>query len=516
MPVHIPEYEVYVSDEVVELVRSGGGSRDLISQDTGLGSHRAAKVLALLRDEPGPVQGGPISSVPVQEGPEEEDPEEEDPYADDEAVGGGEYNALKWVQDHDYLYDDEVDEYEVYLNAAKSKLTIPGAAIRDLREWYCGEKLTQNQCAQRLGMQRSWLRELLHTFGITKDDLPLTDEEVKDGTVENLSVRALQAKKRVVAKKIEDRERREEARDALRWRTWELEHKRAAEGFLETLEGRVGLASSYSVPLLVQSAEKPSRGLVCNHQDLHLGVRPVGSDVTLEEQVERRLAAYRTILEKAGRAYRIDRVVLNMLPDAGHTDGKGSTTSGTQVEANASDGEIGRAVMDLGWDMVNLGRQYAPVDFVLDRGNHNAHSAMLGGHAIYRHFRDEPDVSFVRPRGPLCLTTYGDHLLVFLHGDVPKKRLEKIGNVLLAYARDLLGVTRYITVHTGHLHFEAVFDDGGLVRRQAPAVPETDAYHSDNLFVGARKLMQGVLLNPNGYDDDTVTASLEPRLLLAA
>lgn len=65
MPLHIPEYDVYVSDEVVETVRAGGGSRNLVSDDTGLGSHRAAKVLAILRGEAGPVQGGPITAVPV-------------------------------------------------------------------------------------------------------------------------------------------------------------------------------------------------------------------------------------------------------------------------------------------------------------------------------------------------------------------------------------------------------------------------------------------------------------------
>ena len=433
------------------------------------------------------------------EGPSDLEEEPEDPTG--------------WQFEEGYTYNGDNDVYVFFLRCRPHEpYPLPGGKVRRMVRSYSnydGEPATRNEIAREEALPKQEVIEILGALGVTHDHEPRTKEEMRDGDLDELVQDDLQHKRRKYHIQLQQEDWKATKKAAKRWERKDAEIQKMLDGFFEGLE-EVGSFRDYSVPRVKQSSSKERRIYDGNHQDLHIGLRPAGSSVTLEQQKDSRFGGFKKLVSDAARCYYVDEFVLNVMPDAGHTDARGdTTTSGTRVEAIAGPGRIGATVYDLAVDMINYCRQYGRVHWVMDTGNHNNEIGQVVNHALSRHFAGCEDVVFVEPRGPICFVVVGDHLLVYFHGDVTKKRLRKIGNIIIDKARDLLARTSYITINTGHLHFQAVWDDAGLVRRQAPTPAEPDGYHDRNLFVGARKLMQANLLNPHGYDDHTMSVSFE-------
>lgn len=102
--------------------------------------------------------------------------------------------------------------------------------------------------------------------------------------------------------------------------------------------------------------------------------------------------------------------------------------------------------------------------------------------------------------------TYDDHLLCFCHGDLSKRAIREMGETINAEARELMGQTNRTALFTGHLHHAKIVDKKGTIYYQCPTPVPADGYHAKEAYVGARKLMQAVILTPESGADQILHA----------
>lgn len=87
-----------------------------------------------------------------------------------------------------------------------------------------------------------------------------------------------------------------------------------------------------------------------------------------------------------------------------------------------------------------------------------------------------------------------------------KAQLTKLGDVITAEARELIGSTRYSEVFSGHLPHElASVDLGGLVHYQTPTLSPTCSWSKKISYVGPYKALQGVIVSSEGFDQAVST-----------
>lgn len=85
-----------------------------------------------------------------------------------------------------------------------------------------------------------------------------------------------------------------------------------------------------------------------------------------------------------------------------------------------------------------------------------------------------PDVLTHHEYAPRQHHTYCETLITFLHGNMSKAHVKKLGDIITAEARELVGRIRCSVAFSGHLHHElASVDLGGLVRYQTPTPSPT-------------------------------------------
>jgi len=298
--------------------------------------------------------------------------------------------------------------------------------------------------------------------------------------------------------------RRERQKAAEKW--WDLEDSmmRALEDFQ---------AQEYEPPQLrVRLSESPATQAcgVANFQDLHLGVRPTDAEgFRVEEYREEILRRIETTLEDATRLRQIERLYLLGGGDLVHADTAGGTTaSGTQLEMACSTSQALQHGIRLLVEAVDMARQVAEeVVIVPVHGNHDRTQGVAAALACAHHFNDAEDVRAM-DMGERQYATYGEHLFCMTHGDLSKRRMRKMGEVIRSEARDKISETAHTSLFTGHLHHKAMdmIDESGRVHYQAPSPIPEDAYHEQSGYVGSRKGVQLVLFDREGSSDRLIHA----------
>jgi 3',5'-cyclic AMP phosphodiesterase CpdA len=293
---------------------------------------------------------------------------------------------------------------------------------------------------------------------------------------------------------------REEKKAAEKW--WRLEDaiEKAARRFNESM-----FRPSPSLETAGALGALPPGAAVWNLQDLHVGASFSASGLTAEEYIEQIVEAFRDGLRKARRNADLSRLYLVVGGDLVHVDNwQGETTSGTPQDLIMSPDEALEESIELLVRLVELARQVAgEIRLVPVRGNHDRMLGLAAAHAVNQHFCSEDDVMMLDTRERIY-DAYGDHLLLFTH-QLPKQKLKRIGDIITAEARSLLGETRYTTVYLGHLHFQAkdLEDISGRLTQQAPAPKRADRWHEKKGHVGSRKALQMHLIEPDSVNDAT-------------
>ena len=98
--------------------------------------------------------------------------------------------------------------------------------------------------------------------------------------------------------------------------------------------------------------------------------------------------------------------------------------------------------------------------------------------------------------------------MMMTHGDLAKKKMRKIGEIMRSEARGMYGETEWSSVFVSHLHHKAMdmVDESGRVIYQTPSPVPLDSYHDREAYVGARKGVQLVLLDREDGGDRLIHA----------
>lgn len=319
------------------------------------------------------------------------------------------------------------------------------------------------------------------------DDLDDADEDL----VEDINARTKAAR---VDRKAKRREKRDEARAAERWWRVEKELEKAAEVFA---------ASGYEPPkpkLRLSSRAEKTGALVLNLQDLHIGLWGEGYVQNLQER-------FKQLVTETARLRDVTDALFVLGGDLVHADtAGGTTTKGTDLEMTMEPHEaLAEAVRFVVWCVDYLRALGVDVQLVPVRGNHDRLMSCSAAVAVGQRFHETEgvDILFIEERQ---YVRYEDHLLVFTHGDLPKRAVRELPQTIQHEARTVIGQTNRTALFTGHLHHAKIVDKKGLIHYQCPTPVPADGYHVKEAFVGARKLIQAVVLTPCSGADQILHA----------
>lgn len=436
--------------------------RDLKAR-TQLGERKARKLYALLREE------ASESQTPMQ------DPEAK------------------------YEYSPLTDEYVYFLPRRARPLILSGSTVRAIRRDYSnwnGSAATINEVARTHGLPRRELVAVLHVHNMTHDEMPFTDEELLDRDDDSLHDELLALRKQA----LDATARREGWRilkaDALKWR-------RALEAVIEPMSlAAEKLASTYRPPL--RAAWRPPSGaprglLVLSPTDLHFGKH--GWDGFGAGAYSRAICAERLQSAVARVLSRLpappERILVPIGSDWFHVDNsEGKTTAGTPQDMDGVPEQIWEEGQALALDVLNTLRSVAPLDIVIQAGNHDRLLSACLFSVVKAYFRSDEKVRFLGDQGPYQYVSYGQSLIGITHGD-GLKSAKDLGPLMAvsqagAWARAATGQRYWLT---GNLHHYAVHEEAGVTVFLLPSLAGSDRWHTRKGYTTARAALQGLLFD---------------------
>jgi len=234
-----------------------------------------------------------------------------------------------------------------------------------------------------------------------------------------------------------------------------------------------------------------------------------GVEDRVEEYREEILSRFRTALEDAVRLRKLERLYIVGGGNLVHSDtAGGQTASGTKLEMACSTSTALQHGIRLLVEVVYMAQQVAEgVTIVPIHGNHDRTEGIAAAMAAGQRFHSAEDVEMM-DLAERQYDTYAGHLLCLTHGDLAKKRMRMLGEIMRSEARGLYGETEHSSVFVGHLHHKAMdmVDESGRVVYQNPSPVPIDAYHDQSGYVGSRKGVQLVLLDREAGGDRMIHA----------
>lgn len=247
--------------------------------------------------------------------------------------------------------------------------------------------------------------------------------------------------------------------------------------------------------------------LEINITDLHIGLLSwmpeTGENYDLKIVETRFREAIADVVYRCrGRRFKAIRFVT--LGDILHVDNsKQETTNGTFQQI---DGRIPK-IFDLAVDMISDALQEllvlkSPIEYVYIAGNHDRDSGYYLAKCIATMFRKNKNITFDISPNPIKAKTYGNNLVGYVHGDMPRKNL---GTILLTNFRKEFGESTYAEVHCGHLHSKSEEIVNGIKVIHLPALCESSYWEHQQGYKSDRALLCYVWNGTTGKRESWVT-----------
>ena len=167
-----------------------------------------------------------------------------------------------------------------------------------------------------------------------------------------------------------------------------------------------------------------------------------------------------------------------------------TTTAGTQLDSDTRWQKMFRKGVELLVWAIEECHMFAPVKVMWVPGNHDqmlSYAATVGIAQRYAETNDiEVDLSPARRK----YHSYGLNLIGFAHGEDEGKRIEGLMQI---ESPEAWGKSVWREMHMGHLHTESTTTKNGIVFRRISAITATDAWHSENGFIGSVRQAQAFI-----------------------
>jgi hypothetical protein len=229
--------------------------------------------------------------------------------------------------------------------------------------------------------------------------------------------------------------------------------------------------------------------LEINLADLHIGMRTIEEDISIAEKCSRVVddIIYRT------KNMKIEKILLIQLGDVFHYDTYiGTTSKGTFM---ASDMEF-PSMFDEGAkimiDVVERLTAIAPVEVINIFGNHDKVTAYTLAKSLEFYFKDRLDVEVDVSHLSRKARRFGNCLVVWAHGDMPKKNIMSLPQKEF---RKEFGMTKYAEIHSGHFHSQSTQEKDGAIIRHLASMASLDGWSYEQGYVGGLKITISFLWN---------------------
>lgn len=234
-------------------------------------------------------------------------------------------------------------------------------------------------------------------------------------------------------------------------------------------------------PLQIKNRIDPYRknNLVIPLADLHFGILKL-------EHIQDKIAELLDIISVGYKT-----IVIEVIGDTLHSDKINSTetVSGTILEDVEMPNAIDEAMQFMETIVTASLKNANNVMIKSVGGNHdfdNSYWLMLWAKERFKQAKVDVNNSY---RTAYLL----DRVLISIqHGDV-NKRIP--GQILATEHRHMWGVATTAEIHTGHLHFDKMVDENGVILRQFSTPKPTDKWEKKNAFVGSSKLLHALVYN---------------------
>lgn len=188
-----------------------------------------------------------------------------------------------------------------------------------------------------------------------------------------------------------------------------------------------------------------------------------------------------------------DTIIIKQGGDFFHTNNsEGTTVAGTKVGHDVDLLKMTQYGLDFMKPIIQTALENsANVKYVYIEGNHDKDIARMFAIFIRELY---PQMDFDITDNTFKSYKYQDVFLGFLHGDKPRNA-NKVANVFFQMFREDIANAKTVEIHTEHLHHEKVKEDMGFVIRTNTTANPDDKWHSENGFIGTRKIFQSFIYN---------------------
>ena len=222
--------------------------------------------------------------------------------------------------------------------------------------------------------------------------------------------------------------------------------------------------------------------------DLHIGLlawrEETGEDYDLKIVKENFFKCINDIVKRC-RHRRIKKVVFITLGDLLHVDNdQGTTTKGTQQQMDGRMAKIVGCAEDILIDGITLLGQIAPVEYIYIAGNHDRVCGYMLARSVSNVFRNDPNVTCDISPNPIKYRRYGVGLVMYHHGDAPKKN---IGEIPMLHAREELSKAKFVEINLGHYHDEEIKTVNGARIRYFPTICTSSYWEHQQAYGSSMK-----------------------------
>ncbi len=397
------------------------------------------------------------------------------------------------------LEGDDDDTYEPKVNikgngyvisSRDREIVITEVELKRLKEMYCGAKLTINQVCRNLEIPRRDFIIIKNAFGITKDDIPFTDQEVLENDLDVLVDEQLLRQKNRFFLRFEEERIKQMERD--------LAAYMRKDYFLERIDELAQNNRSEWQPADLPCRKKDEGRYVLEIPivDLHLGKLAWAPETG--ENFDYKIASNRfryvidDIIQRTSDLD-IDKIIFPIGQDFFNFDTmEGETAAGTRQDNDVRWQKLFFKGEELLKEAIDKLRQIAPVRILYVPGNHDTMTVFYMIRTLYNYYKGVENVLIDGdPRGRKY-EEFGKCLIGYAHGAKEKSR---IYHIMQAEAPAAWGRTNFREWHVGHLHHETVDvkENSGVTVRGLSTVTGTDAWHYDAGYVGVLAKHQSFL-----------------------
>jgi hypothetical protein len=230
--------------------------------------------------------------------------------------------------------------------------------------------------------------------------------------------------------------------------------------------------------------------------DFHLGKLAWGEE-TRQDDYDLKIAealwreTVTDLLSKSGAVCTPEYILFPIGQDFFHFDTpRTTTTNGTQLDSDTRWQKMFTKGVELLVWAIEQCRVIAPVKVMWIPGNHDQMLSYAATVGLYQRYLDYDDVSVDLSPSKRKYHRYGKNLIGFAHGEDEGNRIDGLMQI---EAPEAWGGSIWREMHMGHLHTERTVTKNGIVFRRISAITATDAWHSENGFIGSVRQAQAFI-----------------------